>query len=78
MSFDWREEAAMKSFMLENDESAALVRFNVLGKTLRHMLDFPKSGPWPSAPWAFPSDRIPELNRHLLRSVDILHRRSRD
>jgi hypothetical protein len=40
---------------------------------LSDMLDYPKSGPWP-----FPHDRIPELNRHLLRSVDVLHRRSRD
>jgi hypothetical protein len=78
MSFDCRDEAAMKSFMLENDESAALVRFNVFGKVLSDMLDFPKSGPWPGAPWSFPSDRIPELNRNLLRSVDVLHRRSRD
>jgi hypothetical protein len=63
----------MKSFMLADDESAALDRFNVFGKVLSDMLDFPKSGPWP-----FPRDRIPELNRHLLRSVDVLHRRGRD
>ena len=78
MSFDWRDEAAMRSFMLEDDDSAALVRFNVFGNVLRDMLDFPKNGPWPSAPWPFPSGRIPELNRHLLRSVDVLHRRCRD
>jgi hypothetical protein len=78
MSFDCRDEAAMKSFMLENGESAALVRFNVFGKVLSDMLDFPKSGPWPSGPWPFPSGRIPELNRNLLRSVDVLYRRSRD
>jgi hypothetical protein len=70
--------SSMKSFMLEDDESAALVRFNVLGKTLRDMLDFPKSGPWPSGPWPFPSGCIPELNRHLLRPIDVLHRRGRD
>jgi hypothetical protein len=63
----------MKSFMLADDESAALVRFNVFGKVLSDMLDFPKSGPWP-----FPRDPIPELNRHLPRSVDVLHRRGRD
>ncbi len=68
----------MKSFMLADDESAALVRFSVFGKVLSDMLDFPKSGPWPSGPWPFPRDRIPELNRHLLRSVDVLHRRGRD
>lgn len=78
MSFDWRDEAAMRSFMLEDDDSAALVRFNVFGNVLRDMLDFPKNDPWPSAPWSFPGDRIPELNRNLLRSVDVLHRRSRD
>jgi hypothetical protein len=77
-SFDWQDEAAMKSFMLADDESAALVRFSVFGKALRDMLDFPKSGPWPSGPWPFPRDRIPELNRHLLRCVDVLHRRGRD
>jgi hypothetical protein len=43
-SFDWQDEAAMKSFMLADDESAALDRFNVFGKVLSDMLDFPKSG----------------------------------
>ena len=60
----------MKSLMLADDESAALDRFNVFGKVLSDLLDFPKSGPWP-----FPRDRIPG---HLLRSVDVLHRRGRD
>jgi hypothetical protein len=68
----------MRSFMSEDDESAALVRFNVFGTVLSDMLDFPRSSPWPNAPWHLPSDRIPELNRHLLRSVDVLHRRGRD
>jgi hypothetical protein len=48
----------MKSFMLADDESAALVRFNVFGKVLSDMLDFPKSGPWPSGPWPFPASAL--------------------
>ncbi len=72
-NFDRNDAAAMKAFMLEEADSAALVRFNVSGRVLTDILDIRGNGQWP-----FPSNRIPELNRYLRRAVVILHRRDED
>ncbi len=69
-SFDPYDEIGMRDFMSETPSSAALVRFNVLGRFLVDIFDFRHGGPW-----TVPGHRIPELNRHLRGSVIIAARR---
>jgi hypothetical protein len=68
--YDAAAEAEMRAFMLENVESAALVCFKC-GRALLDILNHRHGG----GPWRVPSDRIPELNRALLRSIAIVARR---
>jgi hypothetical protein len=57
--------------MLEQPDSAALVRFNVFGQAAMNLMgDIRHAGPW-----RIPADRIPELNRNLRGSVVIVARR---
>jgi hypothetical protein len=69
-SFDPDAEVEMRAFMSEKPSSVALVRFNVFGRHLLDIVDLRSAGPW-----ELPSDRIPELNRHLRGSVIVAARR---
>jgi hypothetical protein len=69
--FGDEEVGHLRNFMLQDDDSVALVRFNVPGKALIDIIDIREGGPW-----LFPADRIPELNRHLLRNVTIIDERN--
>jgi hypothetical protein len=70
-TYDITAEAELQAFLLEDADSAALVRFNVLGRNAMHLMDdFRHPGPW-----HIPSDRIAELNCNLRGSVVIVARR---
>lgn len=55
--------------LLEDENAACVVGFNVLGKHVAEMLDLSGSGPW-----NIPSDRIPELNRHIRGALFLVAR----
>jgi len=61
----------MKSFMMENEDGAALVRFNVSFNLPKDILTLKGAGPW-----LLPSNRVSQLNRYLLRTVSIICRRT--
>jgi hypothetical protein len=69
-SYDVDANAALREFMLENPDSAAVVRFNVLGRNIRDFIDLRRGGPW-----HIQSERIGELNKSLRGSVVIVARR---
>jgi len=69
-SYIAKAKAELHGFMLEYPNSAALVRFNVLGK---HMMDFIDLR---RGPWHVPAERIGELNKNLRGSVVIVARRA--
>jgi hypothetical protein len=69
IEFDPDNKVEMRAFMSEEAASVALVRFNVLGRHLMDIFDLRRGGPW-----EVPSDRIPELNRHLRGSLIIAAR----
>jgi hypothetical protein len=64
-------EADLHACMLQDPDSAALVRFNVLGRAFMSLVDDLRCG----GPWDMPSDRIPELNSNLRGSMVIVARR---
>jgi hypothetical protein len=68
--FEPDAEEDMRAFMSEKPSSVALVRFNVGGRHLIDTIDLGHGGPW-----EVPSNRIPELNRHLSGPVIIAARR---
>jgi len=49
----------------------AVVRFNVTGRTLVNTIDLRGAGPW-----NFPAAKIPDLNREIRGSIDIVLRRT--
>ena len=70
-SYDVAAEAELKAIMLEDPASAALVRFNILSRDAKPLMDdFKEAGPW-----HVPRERVPELNRSLRGSVVIVARR---
>ena len=69
-NYDATAEADMRAFMLDDPDSVARVRFNVFGGVVSSLV-----GQGSSAPWQVPSHRIPELNRNLRRSIEIIARR---
>lgn len=69
-SYDPEAEADLLAFMLEDPESAAIVRFNAFGRDITHLKDI-RDG----RRWYLPADRIPELNRCLRYLVVIVARR---
>lgn len=64
-------EADLRALMQQDPDSAALVRFNVLGRAFMALVDDLRRG----GPWDLPRDRIPELNRNLRGAVVIVARR---
>jgi hypothetical protein len=58
--------------MLENPNHTAVVRFNVLWRHARDIMDLRREGPW-----RVQAERIGELNRHLRGAVAIVARRDR-
>jgi hypothetical protein len=71
-SYDPDAESKMCAFMMSKPSSVALVRFNVLGRHLLPFVDLQRAGPW-----EIPIDRIPELNRYLMGSVNVAIHRDR-
>jgi|GEM_PF-692363 len=69
--FDATAEAEMHAFMLKDPDSAALVRFIVLGRAFVPFMGDLQDG----GPWHVPGERVPELNRILRGSVVIVARR---
>jgi hypothetical protein len=61
----------MHAFLLEDPDSAALVRFNVLGRAFVSLVEDLRAG----GPWHIPGDRVAELNRTLRGSAAIVARR---
>jgi hypothetical protein len=72
-NYDPTAEAEMHAFLLEDPDSAALVRFNVFGRAFLALVDDLR----PGGPWQIPGDRVPELNRMLRGSAVIVARRDR-
>jgi hypothetical protein len=69
--YDVTAEAELDTFMREDPDSVALVRFNILGKDATpFMNDFRQPGPW-----HVQRDRIPDLNANLRGPVVIVARR---
>ncbi|HEY6258913.1 MAG TPA: hypothetical protein VIY51_24315 [Xanthobacteraceae bacterium] len=69
--YDVADQIELLAFMREDPDSAALVRFNLLGRDAMPLMDdFRNAGPW-----HIPRDRIPELNRSLRGAVVIVARR---
>lgn len=69
-NFDFDAEADLDALMLENPGSVAVVRFNVLGRNVKDVIDLRRGGPWPVR-----AERIGELNKYLRGSVVIVARR---
>ena len=69
-TYDFDAEADLHALMLENPDSAAVVRFSVLGRNVRNFIDLRRGGPWPVR-----AERIGELNKYLRGSVVIVARR---
>jgi hypothetical protein len=64
-------DADLHAFLLEQPDSAALVRFNMMGRAAMHLMDDIRH----AGPWHIPADRIPELNRNLRGPIVIVARR---
>src|SRR5882757_664874 len=69
-SYDVDANSDLRAFMLENPDSAAVVRFNVLGRNVRDLIDLRHGGPQ-----HVQAERIGELNRNLRGSIVIVVRR---
>jgi hypothetical protein len=65
------DPAEMRSFLLEDADSLALVCFSVNGRRARELLPLPREG----RRWLVPSNRIPELNQLLRHAVVVSARR---
>ena len=68
--YDVDAEAELHAFMLENPDSTAVVRFNVVNVLSLDLMDHHHGGPW-----HVPAERIRELNRNLRGSIVIVARR---
>jgi hypothetical protein len=70
--YDQETETDLYAEMLGEPNSAAVVRFNMLGRDFMNFWD-----PWPGGgPWDLPAGRIAEFNRFLRGSVEIVARRN--
>lgn len=70
MMHDWENEADQHAGMLEDPESVAVGRFNMLGRDFMNFWKSQRGGPW-----ELPAERIAEFNRFLRGSVEIVARR---
>lgn len=68
--YDRRNEADQYAAMLEDPESVAVGRFNMLGRDFMNFWKSQRGGPW-----ELPAERIAEFNRFLRGSVEIVARR---
>jgi hypothetical protein len=64
-------EEHLRDILFADPGSAAIVRFNVLGRHVMNIIDLRYGGPWD-----FPSNRISDLNRNLRGSVVVVAHRS--
>jgi hypothetical protein len=71
-SYDPDAKAELHASMLENPDSAAVVRFNVFGRDVMDFIDLKRAGVG-----HVPAERISELNRKLQGGVVIVARRDR-
>jgi hypothetical protein len=69
-SYDADAKAELHALMLENPDTAAVVRFNVGGRDVMDFIDHKQPGPWHVS-----AERISELNRNLRGVVVIVARR---
>jgi hypothetical protein len=67
---DWENGADQYAAMLEDPESVAVGRFNMLGRDFMNFWASQRGGPWD-----LPAARIAEFNRFLRGSVEIVARR---
>jgi hypothetical protein len=70
-NYDAAAEADLHAFMLEHSDSVALVRFNILGRDARSLMNDFRDG----EPWHVSRDQVPKLNQNLRGSVVIVARR---
>jgi hypothetical protein len=70
-AYDPEANDDLRTSMLENQESAAVVRFNVLGRNVMDFID-----PRHDGPWHVQAERVHELNRHLRGSVAVVARKN--
>jgi hypothetical protein len=70
-SYDVDAKAELHALMLENPDTAAVVRFNVFGRDVMDFIDHKHAGPWHVS-----AERISELNRYLRGAVVIVARRN--
>jgi hypothetical protein len=71
-SYDADAKAELHALMLENPNTAAVVRFNMSGWDMRDFIDRKQAGPWHVS-----ANRISELNKNLRAAVVIVARRDR-
>jgi hypothetical protein len=71
MIYDRENEADLYAAMLRVPDSAAVVRFNILGRDFLNFWDRGHRGPWD-----LPAGRIAEFNGFLRGSVDVVARRN--
>jgi hypothetical protein len=71
MMYDREKEADLYATMLGDPDSAAIGRFNMLGRDFMNFWDQQRGGPW-----NLPAGRIAEFNRSLRGSVEIVARRN--
>lgn len=64
------DDADLRALLFENPDTAAVVRFNILGREAMNLVDLKNAGPWQVR-----ADRIGELNKFLRGSVVIVARR---
>jgi hypothetical protein len=70
VGFDKNKSEEMRSVLLDQPDSAALVRFGARGRFLIDLLDLHRSGPW-----EIRNDQISGLNRELRGLITIVARR---
>jgi hypothetical protein len=70
MMYDPDTEADLYAVMLGDPGSAAVVRFNIIGRDFLNFWDRGHGGPWD-----LPAGRIPEFNSFLRGSIAIVGRR---
>lgn len=69
---DWDDEENMTRFLMEEETSVALVRFKVSHELQRELFPVGRKRP---EPFLIKRNQIPEINRHLIRQVDIVLQR---
>jgi len=69
---DWDDDEGMRAFLMEKESNVALARFKVSGTIQKELFPLGRQRP---GSFLVRRNQISEINRHLLRQVDIVLRR---